>query len=175
MDKAAKDVMQLPSGARLEYITWPAAIENLKYYVGELRQMFFTQLQLPDWSYESMKTTPMSGEARKQMFIDAQLKVKDESGRWLEFFDREVNVVKAFLKQMRPEWVSVIDQLEVENVITPYAINDEMEEINKMSTLAGGKQLISQRTAIERLDYVDDVDAELLRIAEENAIDALGM
>lgn len=175
VDKAAKDVMQLPSGARLEYITWPAAIENLKYYVGELRQMFFTQLQLPDWSYESMKTTPMSGEARKQMFIDAQLKVKDESGRWLEFFDREVNVVKAFLKQMRPEWVSVIDQLEVENVITPYAINDEMEEINKMSTLAGGKQLISQRTAIERLDYVDDVDAELLRIAEENAIDALGM
>ena len=122
-----------------------------------------------------MKTTPMSGEARKQMFIDAQLKVKDESGRWLEFFDREVNVVKAFLKQMRPEWTGVIDQLEVENVITPYMINDEMEEINKMSTLAGGKQLISQRTAIERLDYVDDVDAELLRIAEETSIDALGM
>ena len=50
-----------------------------------------------------MKSNPMSGESRKQLFIDAQLKVKDESGRLIEFLDREMNVVKAFLKTMLPE------------------------------------------------------------------------
>lgn len=40
-------------------------------------------LQLPDMSQESMKQTPMSGEARKMMFLDAQQKVLDESGIWI--------------------------------------------------------------------------------------------
>jgi hypothetical protein len=50
-----------------------------------------------------MKSMPMSGEARKQMFIDAQLKVKDESGRLIEFHDRELNVVRAFAKVVAPK------------------------------------------------------------------------
>ena len=79
-----------------EYVTWQQAVENLKFYVEQLRSLFFTQLQLPDWSYEKMSQQALSGESRKQMFIDAQLKVKDESGRLIEFFDREMNVVKAF-------------------------------------------------------------------------------
>lgn len=173
VDKSFKDVMQLPSNARIEYVTWSQAIDNLKYYVNELRQAFFTQLQLPDWSYENMKSTPMSGEARKQMFIDAQLKVKDESGRWLEFFDREMNVIKAYAKVMWPQYASVIDELEVEHVITPFMISDEMEEVNKIATMVAGKQLMSQRTAIERLDYTDNVEDEMRKIAEESAIDAL--
>ena len=57
-----------------KYVTWQQAVENLKYYVGELRSLFFTQLQLPDWSYEKMSQQALSGESRKQMFIDAQLK-----------------------------------------------------------------------------------------------------
>lgn len=96
--KEFKAVGQYPKGSELRYVTWEQAIENLKFYIGELRQSFFTQLQLPDRSYESMKTTPMSGEVGKQMFIDAQLKVRDESGRLPEMPDREVNVIKAFLK-----------------------------------------------------------------------------
>lgn len=171
-DAAFRDIYQLPTGSSLQYVTWNQAIDNLKYYVNELRQMFFTQLQLPDWSYENMKTSPMSGEARKQLFIDCHLKVKDESGRWLEFFDREVNVIKAYLKQMLPDdWSRDIDALKVENVITPFTITSDSDNVSLMVSATGGKQLISQSTAIEKLGLVDDAAGELAKIQAESMQD----
>lgn len=173
-DSAFRDIFQCPKGSSLQYVTWNQAIDNLKYYVNELRQMFFTQLQLPDWSYENMKTSPMSGEARKQLFIDCHLKVKDESGRWLEFFDREVNVVKAWLKRMLPdEWAVDIDALKAENVITPFTITSEADNVSLLINATGGKQLMSQSTAIEKLGMVDDAPGELAKIQAEAVQDLL--
>ena len=156
--KEFRTVLQIPQGATANYVTWSGAIENLKYSIDELREMFFTQLQLPDWSYEKMKSTPMSGEARKQLFIDCQMKVKDESGRILEALDREVNVVKAYLKVMLPGDAADIDALEVENVITPFQINDERETITNIVTATGGKAIMSQREGVELYGHSKDVD-----------------
>jgi hypothetical protein len=164
-------VAQYPKGASLQYVTWDQAIENLKFYIGELRQSFFTQLQLPDWSYESMKSTPMSGEARKQMFIDAQLKVKDESGRLLEMLDREVNVIKAFLKIMMPQRAKDIDTLQAESVITPFAINDEKETIENIMVATGGKAIVSQREGVEALGWSVNVDKTIQEIQSESSSD----
>ena len=147
--------------------------DNLKFQIAELRQSFFTQLQLPDWSYESMKSTPMSGESRKQLFIDAQLKVKDESGRLLEFFDREVNVVKAFLKLALGEKFSdAVDALSVENEVTPYTITEEKDTINNLLSANGNKPLMSQRESIEQLGWSSDVDRTMQEITEEGTLDA---
>jgi hypothetical protein len=154
-------------------VTWEQAIENLKYYVGELRQSFFTQLQLPDWSYENMKTTPMSGEARKQMFIDAQLKVKDESGRLIEMFDREINVIKAFLKIMMAGYETDIDNLQCTIEIVPFTINDEKETISNIMTATGGKAIVSQREGIATLGWSEDVDETLRQIHEESSQDVM--
>ncbi|MDR0757946.1 MAG: phage portal protein [Tannerella sp.] len=167
-----KTVAQYPKGSELHYVTWEQAVENLKFYIGELRQSFFTQLQLPDWSYESMKTTPMSGEARKQMFIDAQLKVKDESGRLLEMLDREVNVIKAFLKIMMPQRAKDIDTLQVETVITPFTVSDEKETVANLMAATGGKPIMSQREGIEILGRSADPDETLRQIREESSLDA---
>jgi hypothetical protein len=173
--KTFKDIAQYPKDADLRYVTWEQAVENLKYYVGELRQSFFTQLQLPDWSYESMKSTPMSGEARKQMFIDAQLKVRDESGRLLEMLDREINVIRAFLKIMMPGRDKDIDGLQIESVITPFAINDDRETIANLMSATGGKAIMSQREGIENLGQSADVDETLRQIAEESKADVFGL
>lgn len=43
-----------------------------------------------------MSQRALSGESRKQMFIDAMLKVQDEAGAVGEFLERGVNFVKAF-------------------------------------------------------------------------------
>jgi hypothetical protein len=166
-----KAVGQYPKGSDLRYVTWEQAIENLKYYVGELRQFFFTQLQLPDWSYENMKSTPMSGEARKQMFIDAQLKVRDESGRLLEMLDREITVIKAVLKIMMPGKDKDRDSLQVENIITPFMINDDRETISNLMTATGGKAIMSQREGIENLGWSADPDETLRQIREESEVD----
>lgn len=172
-DREFRSIMQYPKGSTAQYVTWQQAVENLKFYVAELRQSFFTQLQLPDWSYESMKSNPMSGESRKQLFIDAQLKVKDESGRLIEFYDREVNVVKAFVKASLPtSYHADIDALPVENVITPFTITDEKDTITNLTTANGGKPLISHRESIEMYGHSTDVDKTLQEIAEDEALDA---
>mgnify|MGYP002549012835 FL=1 len=172
-DREFRSIMQYPKGSTAQYVTWQQAVENLKFYVAELRQSFFTQLQLPDWSYESMKSNPMSGESRKQLFIDAQLKVKDESGRFIEFYDREVNVVKAFVKASLPtSYHADIDALPVENVITPFTITDEKDTITNLTTANGGKPLISHRESIEMYGHSTDVDKTLQEIAEDEALNA---
>ena len=115
----------------------------------------------------------MSGDSRKQLFIDAQLKVRDESGRLLEFFDREVNVVKAFLRlALGDRYAAAIAALPVENVITPFTISEEKDTINNLMTANGNKPIISQREAIEQLGWSADVDKTLQEIADESRLDA---
>ena len=172
-DSEFKSVMQYPNGARAEYITWSQATDSVKFFIEQLRSLFFTQLQLPDWSYEKMSQQALSGESRKQMFIDAELKVGDESGRLLEFFDREINVVKAFLKLMLGEkYAKDIDALQVENVITPYRIGDAKEDVEILMTANGNKPLMSQRESIERYGKSDDVDKTLQMMADEDDVAA---
>lgn len=172
-DAEFRSILQYPKGSTAGYVTWPQAVDNLKYHVTELRQSFFTQLQLPDWSYESMKATPMSGESRKQLFIDAQLKVGDERGRIVEFLDREVNVVRRFLRLIAPHLAEAIDALPVESIVTPYSITEDKDVIENLVTANGNKPIMSQREAIARLGWSDDPDETLREIAEESAVDAM--
>lgn len=168
-DNESRSILQYPQGASASYVTWQQAVENLRFYTNELRNSFFTQLQLPDWSYEKMSQQAMSGESRKQLFIDSQLKVKDESGRLLEMFDREVNVVKAFLKSMLGQgYAADIDALQVENVITPFSITDEKDTISNLVTATAGKAIMSQREAIETLGWSKDPDQTLQQLQDEN-------
>ena len=100
------------------------------------------------------------------------MKVKDESGRWLEFFDREINVIKAYLKQMLPsDWAADIDALKVKNVITPYTINSDSDNVSLLVNATGGKQIMAQSTAIKKLGLVDDVDSEMQKIQAEGMQD----
>lgn len=166
-DREFRSVMQYPANAKAEYVTWAQAVDNLKFFVDSLRSLFFTQLQLPDWSYEKMSQQALSGESRKQLFIDAQMKVTDESGRLLEFFDRELNVAKAFLKSVLPAYTDAIDALIVETKITPFSIGDQQEQINMLITANGGLPIMSQREAIEALGHSEDVDRTMQEIAEQ--------
>ncbi len=169
-------VAQYPSNSRAEYVTWEHAIDNLKYMVQELRQAFFTQLQLPDFSFETMRSTPMSGEARKQLFIDAQLKVNDEKGRLLELFDRELNVLKRFARAILPPADhAAIERLQVETIITPYSLADEREQIERLLMANGNRPLVSQRESIEMLGWSDDVSETMRQIAQGEADVNLGL
>ena len=167
-----KTVAQFPTGAKAEYVTWSQATESLKFHIDTLRSLYFTQLQLPDWSYEKMSQTALSGESRKQMFIDAELKVVDESGRLLEMFDRETNVLRAFAKLiMGSSYHADIDALQIETVITPYRITDEKERVERLMTANGNKPIMSQRESIEAYGHSDDVDQTLKEIAEQEKSD----
>lgn len=175
-NKEFKAVSQFPSGAKAEYVTWSQATESLKFHIETLRSLYFTQLQLPDWSYEKMSQQALSGESRKQMFIDAELKVGDESGDLLEFFDRENNVVKAFAKLiMGSQYHADIDALPIENVITPYRITDRKEQVEMLMTANGNKPLMSQRESIEEYGHSDNVDKTIEEIKNEDKADSFDL
>lgn len=170
-DNEGRNVLKYGKDDKAQYVTWQQAIDSIKFHVDEIKRNFFMELQLPDMSMENMKATPMSGEARKMMFIDAQLKVRDESGLWLEYFDREINVVRAFMKAMFPTLAKAIDALNVEVEITAYTINDDETTIKNLVTANGGKAIMSQRESVEYLGWSSDVDRTMAQIAEDDQKD----
>jgi hypothetical protein len=136
--------------------------------------LFFTTLQLPDWSYEKMSQMALSGESRKQLFIDSMMKVKDESGRLIEFYSREVSVVKQFLIKMLGEgWRSDIEGLQVEVEITPYSVTDEKDTISNLLAANGNKPLCSHRESIAQLGWSADVDKTMQEIADDEMRDLM--
>jgi hypothetical protein len=166
-----KGVFQYPAGSELKYVTWQQAIDSIKFQTETLRKEFFSQLQLPDMGFENLKSTPMSGEARKMMFIDSQLKVKDESGRLLETFDREINVIKQFLKLMMPTRLKEIDALVVETQITPYNLTDDKDTIDNLMSLTAGKAIVPVAEAVERLGWSSDVSKTIELLDKEKTGD----
>ena len=132
--------------------------------------MFWTQSQMPDVSFENMKSLGNIGfDARQTLLTDAHLKVGDESGVWDEFFDRESNVIKAFLKEMNTSWKNEIDNVEVEHIISPFIQNDEKAEIDKWITASGGKAIMSQLEAIKNLGISSNPEETLKQIQSEEA------
>lgn len=164
-------IYQFPSNGKAEYVTWEGANESMKLQIDNLYRSFFTQLQLPDMSFDQMKSTPMSGEARKMMFIDAQLKVTEESGRWIELLDREMSVIKGFVKRILSGYDKDIDNLRIEHEISPFQISDESETIKNIMTATAGKQIISQKEGIQTLGWSEDPNETLKQIQAENMAD----
>lgn len=167
----SRSVFQYPANAKANYVTWEQATASIELQIANLYRAFFTQIQIPDMSFDQMKSTPMSGEARKMMFVDAQLKVKEESGIWIEALDREMNVIKEFAKTIAPKLKTAIDALEVETLITAFNIADETETIKNIMTATGGKAVVSQKEGIEYLGWSDDADATLKQITDESKSD----
>ncbi len=128
---------------------------------------------MPDISFEQMKSLGNIGfDARQTLFMDAHLKVGDESGAWIEFCERECNVIKAFLKQMNTAWASEIDNVDVEHVISPYIQNDEAAEIDKWVKANGGKPLVSHLESIQNAGLSADPNHTLEQIQKEEETSA---
>lgn len=162
-------LFRLKNGGDVAYVSWTQAIEALKYHVETLLKLFFMQAQMPDLSFENMKSLGNIGfDARQMMLSDAHLKIGDESGAWIEFFERECNVIKEFLKMMNTEWKSEIDNIEVEHVITPFIQNDEDALINRCIKGNGGKAIFSQLESIRIAGYSNDPEETLKQIQEED-------
>ena len=132
--------------------------------------MYWMQSQMPDVSFDNMTRLGNIGfDARQTLLTDAHLKVGDEKGPLEEAFERETNVIKAFLKEMNTAWAREIDNVEVEHVITPFIQNDEKAEIDKWMAASGGKPLMSQLEAITNLGMSEDPARTLEQISKEAA------
>jgi len=167
----SRRLFRLENGGDVAYVSWTQAIEALKYHVETLLKLFFMQGQMPDLSFENMKSLGNIGfDARQMMLSDAHLKIGDESGTWIEFFERECSVIKEFLKFMNTEWKDEIDNVEVEHIITPFIQNDETAMTDRLIKQNGGKPIKSQLETIREAGYSNDPEATLKQIQEEDKI-----
>ena len=112
----------------------------------------------------------MSGESRKMLFIDAQMKTIDESGIWKEMLYREFNVIKAYAKLMFPKLAEAFETLTCKMEIIPFKIHDEKERVETLGT-AVSTNIASRKTAVARLGWVEDVEAEVAQIDAEQTQD----
>jgi len=151
-----------------KYVSWTQAPEAVKFQFETLLRMYFQELQLPDLSFDNMKGIgAQSGFSMQMLFSDAHLKVGDESEIYEELFEREYNVIKAFLGEMNTKWKSTIDNLEIEPVITPFMINDEKTTVEMLVAANGNQPIIAQKTAIKLSGLVDNADDEYEQIKSE--------
>ena len=166
-------VWRTENGGDVSYVSWNQAIEALKYHVDTMLKLYWMQAQIPDISFENMKGLGSIGfDARQTLLMDAHLKVGDVSGLWIEFFERECNVIKAFLAILNPKWAKEIPNVVVDHVITPYVQNDESAQITMRLKANGGKAIESQLESIERFGKSDDAQATLEQIQKENSAEA---
>lgn len=164
----SRRIYRVENGGDVSYVSWQQAIEALKYQVDTMLKLYWMQAQMPDISFENMKSLGNIGyDARQTVLTDAHLRIGDEAGDWIEFLERECNVIKAFLKLMKPEWASEIDNVSVEHVITPFIQNDELADIKKRKEANGGKPIESQLESILRFGKSDDASATLDQITKE--------
>lgn len=169
----AQRVVRCENGGNVDYVSWAQSIEALKYHVDVMEKMYWMQAQMPDLSFENMKGLGNIGyDARQTLLTDAHLKIGDESGMWIEFLERECNVIKAFLKVMNRKWADEVDNVQVEHIITPYIQNDELAEINKRMKANGGKAIESQLESIQKYGESSDASATLKQIQTEGAIES---
>lgn len=166
----SRRLFRLETGGDVSYVSWSQAIEALKYHVETLLKLFFMQGQMPDLSFENMKSLGNIGfDARQMMLSDAHLKIGDESGAWIEFFERECSVIKEFLKFMNTDWKDEIDNVEVEHFITPFIQNDETAMTDRLIKQNGGKAIKSQLETIREAG-AKDAEATLKQIQEEEKV-----
>ena len=164
----AKRILRVSNGGDVSYISWSQSTQAVQDQVNVLLRLIWMQMQLPDLSFENIKGLgAVSGEARKTLLTDAHLKVGDEKGVFLEFFDRETNVIKAYLKVLNPEWENDIDDVEVEHVITPFIQNDEAAEVQKWVNANGGKPIVSQLDSIKYAGLSDNPQETYEQIQKE--------
>ena len=173
---------RMENGGDVAYVSWNQSIEAQKYHVDMLVKLFFMQAQMPDVSFDNLKGLGSIGyDARQTLFTDAHLKIGDEAGPWIEFLERECNVIKAFLKKMNVKWESEIDNVDVEHIITPFVQNDEKYEIEKWMKANGDKPLVGHLESIRKAGVSEDPDAafeeyqnEQNASMEQRALDIFG-
>lgn len=143
----------------------------MKYHVSEAINIYFMLAQLPNISASEMaQLNNVSYESRQMLFADAHMKVHDESRSWFEFLEREFSCVKRYVSEGNKAWEPLMDTIDCKHVITPFIQNDKKTQIDTVMRANGDKPVMSQKTAIKQLDFVDDADAEMAQIqAEEEA------
>jgi SPP1 family phage portal protein len=163
-------IIEGEEGSEAEYLEWSNAPESVKLEIETLLKMTYVITQTPDISFDSVKGLgAISGIALKLLFMDAHLKVQDKKEIFDDYFQRRVNVIKAYIGKFNTALEKECDVLEIEPEITPYMLTNEIDEINKWLAANGNKPLVSQKQSVKSANLSQDPEADFEQIRAEEA------
>jgi len=164
----AGKILESEHNADAKYLSWDQAPDSVKLEIENNLRMIFSLTQTPDISFESVKGIGnITGIALKLLFLDAHLKVEDKKEIFDEFLTRRYNILKAYVGMMNKKIETSAKSLEMEPDIVPYMIADDQSLIEMLSTATGQKQILSRKSAIGILGWVDDAETEMKEIDSE--------
>lgn len=166
----SRRVFRLKNGGDVSYVSWEQSNQAVKDHIDMMLRLFWTQAQMPDISFYNMMNLGNIGyDARQTLLTDAHLKVGDEDGDWIELFEREGSIVKEFAKMLNVSWAKLIDDIEIEYVITPFIQNDEDATIDRAMKANGGKPVVSHFESIQMAGVTNNPQGTLEQIKKEEA------
>lgn len=164
----AREVYKLKQGGDVGLVSPAVSHDAIQYYISQLKENIEEDTQMPNLSMTNVKDLGNIGaDARRTLLADAHMKVGEEKDEIIWALDRECNIIKAFLGEARNDWREGLRKLKVSHHITPFVQDDRAARISELAEATNGKPIMSQRTAVERLGEVKDVDAEMKRLEEE--------
>lgn len=163
-------ILQGSAGTKAYYLSWDRAPEAIKLEKDMLIEMIYTLTQTPNITFDSLKGLgQIATMTLKLLFLDAHLKVEDKKGIVLEYLQRRINIIKAFLGIMNTSWKSTIEAVDITVDVKPYMLEDEKAYLDYIMAANGGSQVISQRTSIEKSGLTQDAEAEYAQIQSEES------
>lgn len=166
-------IWRVESDGDISYVSWNQSQDAVINQTNTLLKLYWMLSQMPDISFDNMKGLGNIGyDARQTLFTEARLKITEESGAWKECFEREFNVIKAFLKQMNQSWANEIDNITCKHIISPYVPEDENNSINVRMKANGGLPVESQLESIIKLGQSKDPIFTLKEIRKDQAASA---
>lgn len=165
----SREVFQMEQGGDVNTVSPTISPESTKFVISQMKLNIEEYTQMPNLSMENTKGLGIaSGEARKTLLTDAHMKVGEEKHEIIWFLERECSIVKSLIAESHLEWESLIKQIKVRHIITPFVLNDKKAKAEELS-LSVSNGFKSKLTAIREQGDVKDPEAELKQIELEQS------
>lgn len=157
--------IQMEGDSVFDYITPPNMAGGWQSEKEELKSAILNDSFTPDFTYEGIRGYgSLSGSALRNALVIGYIKRSKNLEIWESSVDRIKNLYLAYLKIKYPH-------LKWDDIVIDFTFSDPFEDgadekINRAST-AKNSGIISTRTAIQMVGLVDDIDAEIQAIKEE--------
>lgn len=158
--------------ADMKVLSWDSSPASMTGELANLFNIIFSYTQIPDISFENMKTlgNNTSGAAIKLMFTDPHMKASVKIELFGEMFTRRFNLVlNGYATSLASIPDSVISSIDVEPVFKPYMPKNELEEIQMISSSTGGEPTMSQEEGVRQNPKVTNPEMVLKQLREEQA------
>lgn len=165
-------VITISDGGDASYLTWEQAPDAIKLEIDTLQNFIFSLTQTPDISFKTVQgISNISGIALKLLFLDAYLKAVNKLEVFDEAMARRLSILKGYCTLFNKAIEKGVSDVDLEAEITPYIPESLKEVVDMLSSATGGRQIISQATAVGMTGLVENVDAELDKIKQEQTND----